>query len=148
MLYGGLFHTFRGLIITGWQRYDHFAVLCELLPVGLPSAIVNLLVAKAGDKFSTESIINATTTTLHCTSKISLQQIHSFDSCHFPGVQLFNAIHSLRDYVKVIESEVFGSNQAKGWLNRFNVRHGYTQLWYLVQLKNVIEICKSEMLNM
>lgn len=29
--------NFKGVVITGWQRYDHFAVLCELFPVSLPS---------------------------------------------------------------------------------------------------------------
>ena len=38
---------FRGRVLTGWSRYDHFThftVLCELLPPAIPSLILNLVV--------------------------------------------------------------------------------------------------------
>lgn len=63
------------------------------------------------------------------------------------GVALFSIIHSSRDYIKVIKNEVFESHQVKGWLNQFNIRHDYTQLWYLIQLESIIEMHIGEMLN-
>nr|CAD7602261.1 unnamed protein product [Timema genevievae] len=41
---------FRGIVVTGWQRYDHFSVLCELLPAGIPSLAVNLAYIQGDNK--------------------------------------------------------------------------------------------------
>lgn len=38
----------NGVILTGWQRFDHFAMLCELLPPALPSLVFNLQIIKQG----------------------------------------------------------------------------------------------------
>ena len=35
-------------MLAGWSRYDHFAVLCELLPVSIPSLVVNLMILSLG----------------------------------------------------------------------------------------------------
>ncbi|VDK51786.1 unnamed protein product [Gongylonema pulchrum] len=138
-MYGPLFRTFRGLILTGWQRYDHFAVLCEILPVGLPSAVMNLMIAESDEKSSAASILRRVADTLNCTSKISIESVSSFSFCEFPGSELFYAIHvTLRERIEAIEAEVFEHQQVKGWLGRFNVRHNYTQLWYLLQLESII----------
>ena len=35
---------FQGIVITGWSRYDHFAVLAELLPAAMPSLVSIVLI--------------------------------------------------------------------------------------------------------
>uniref|UniRef100_A0A0N5AQR0 beta-N-acetylhexosaminidase n=1 Tax=Syphacia muris TaxID=451379 RepID=A0A0N5AQR0_9BILA len=35
-----LHNRVSGIVLTGWQRYNHFAPLCELMPVGIPSLVL------------------------------------------------------------------------------------------------------------
>ncbi|KJH53769.1 glycosyl hydrolase family 20, catalytic domain protein [Dictyocaulus viviparus] len=44
------FDKFHGIIIAGWQRYDHMAEICEILPIGTPSMVLNVQIALMGAK--------------------------------------------------------------------------------------------------
>ncbi|XP_073963219.1 hexosaminidase D-like isoform X2 [Choristoneura fumiferana] len=36
-------YRFKGIILTGWSRYSHMEPPCELLPVAMPSLLLNLI---------------------------------------------------------------------------------------------------------
>ncbi|XP_054711416.1 hexosaminidase D-like [Uloborus diversus] len=59
-LYGSQFKKIHGIAITGWQRFDHYTVLCELFPVALPTLAVCLLTITNGD-FNDEAHKTAST---------------------------------------------------------------------------------------
>ena len=89
---------FRGIVLTGWSRYDHFAVLCELLPTAIPSLVLNLLTVSA-PRSEEKARFTKATRILNCTaagggggghliSPASLRaDPHQFElrRCNFPG---------------------------------------------------------------
>ena len=71
-----------GIILTGWQRFDHFASLCELLPVAVPS-LKCCLTALDKKKFDEEDA-NETFQQLGITQ--------SETTSAFPGYELYKFI--------------------------------------------------------
>lgn len=110
---------FRGIAITGWQRYDHFAVLCELLPAAIPSLAVNLLLIQAGVLDST--LLSRATQVLDCTQPINLDPDTSMIvRCGYPGGHIYEGMQQLYN----INQEVIAmtaSNHMSGWLNQYNI---------------------------
>ncbi|KAH8311568.1 hypothetical protein KR044_006961 [Drosophila immigrans] len=129
----------RGLALTGWQRYDHFAVLCELLPVGMPSLMTSLSTVSKG-YFSTNPRDNDLLRVLRCVFQPDSRRSghpwlelhpnahHSqlFAVCSYPGHLVFK--YALRLYDKLSEVGVY-LQQAKehsAWLSDYNVRHNFS----------------------
>lgn len=128
---------FAGIVLTGWQRYDHFAVLCELLPAAIPSMAINLLATSHG--FFNQTLKHKLYSGLTCQSE-SPSQSHlgfvNFNSdpfmwnklsrCFFPGAQFFKLLYRLHTTEKEVKEFLTITTKAKGWLTDYNVRRNFT----------------------
>ncbi len=132
--------AFKGVIVTGWQRYDHFAVLCELLPVSIPSLVKVALLLEGWEKIflhvpvnifyitdvmilgtmiSSKNVSNEIRDILLCEGKSQTSS-----SCRFPGVEIYNAVMSFSNLRARIDEVLHGS-LVKGWLSAHNLKIGY-----------------------
>ncbi|XP_063977503.1 hexosaminidase D-like [Diachasmimorpha longicaudata] len=138
--------TFKGVILTGWQRYDHFSILCELLASALPSLAVNLAVlqAKNANEFFGEIPRNVAQA-LQCEGTVSLtipEPNYGWTKCRFPGVEVYSVIlrlFGLHQDIQRMEEE----NTFKGWLKEYNIKHVFSNPSYVEQA--VVELDRFKM---
>lgn len=123
---------FRGIVITGWQRYDHFAVLCELLPAGVPSLAVALVATSHG--YFNSSLSKPLLQGLSCGEHTNMRgDIIDLDTdnflwdkmswCFFPGSNFFKVTKHLVRLEAEVEEFFKKVQRKKGWLTEFNIRH-------------------------
>ncbi|XP_068155370.1 hexosaminidase D [Drosophila tropicalis] len=129
----------RGLVLTGWQRYDHFATLCELLPVAMPSLMTSLSTVAKG-YFSTNPRDNDLLRVLQCVFQPDSRRSghpwlelhpnahHSqlFAVCTYPGHLIYK--YALRLYGKLQEISTYlqQTREHSAWLSDYNVRHNFS----------------------
>lgn len=128
--------SFRGIAVTGWQRYDHLATLCELLPAGLPSLILNLLTISAG-RFDSSKTFKKFDQILQCPSQTRFFSSASagpdFDTdpnlwtyasaCSFPGSNVFRLTQHASETIKRVNDYIYDVTVHKAWMTEYNTRH-------------------------
>ncbi|KAE9418228.1 hypothetical protein Angca_003478 [Angiostrongylus cantonensis] len=93
--YSDLFDDVHGFFLTGWQRYDHFAALCELMPVSMASLAISIRLIH--NYAITDSEAEIIMRTLKCPTTTNINELISGDDkCHFAGYKVRD---SIRDFM-------------------------------------------------
>lgn len=124
-----------GLVLTGWQRYDHFAVLCELLPAAIPSLTLSLTAVTYG--YFNSSLKTKFLSYLNCPEHYAVQPAflnldsdpflwEKLSKCIFPGSPVFRLMYRLHNTEMEAREYLDLTKRQKGWLTGYNIRHNYS----------------------
>ncbi|RXN19812.1 transcription factor E4F1 [Labeo rohita] len=111
---------FQGLVLTGWQRYEHHTVLCELLPVAIPSLAVCLQTLKYGSfEAKAQSEVQRL---LGCQIELSKNECKG---ASFPGSDVYEMVKKINDNLESSVKKILQNYHVKGSFSAYNRKHNF-----------------------
>jgi hexosaminidase len=125
---------FRGIVLTGWSRYDHFLALCDLLPQAIPSLVFNLKTVRNGS-ISRKDRLEIQNNLLKCEEKIPWYESEAFEPvlCKFPGSELYDAILPYNYMMNMVDDALEYANK---FMSPMNLEYSYA---YKMRLDEVLD---------
>ena len=126
-----------GVVLTGWARYDHFAVLCELLPTSIPSLAINLLILSQGGLTDLTKLANTFYSAMGCEARPaagSADFLPDLRSCWWPGARVYRLVRRLGEVRRKVEDDLTNLETNQGWFTPYHVRHNSSQPFRVSQV--------------
>ncbi|ESO85796.1 hypothetical protein LOTGIDRAFT_235755 [Lottia gigantea] len=121
------FKNIQGIALTGWQRYDHYAILCELLPQALPCLALCLQIIQKGA--FTPEIHSQVSKELNFTALLPLIPFHISGSecfdCKFSGSNIYMNIINIYHLSSEIDM-LLNSTGVLTWMNDYHIKRNFT----------------------
>jgi hexosaminidase len=136
-----------GIVITGWQRFDHFAGLCELLPIGIPSLASALLFLADKRLVRQPDLQQRVRKVLGCPDSSPVVPPFSayttdpayvppestiYMQCLFPGSDLFDLVENLR-FQKMQIERFLADPTVLGWMGEYQLTRQFGSKHYALK---------------
>ncbi|XP_028263633.1 hexosaminidase D [Parambassis ranga] len=130
----------KGIAITGWQRYDHLSVLCELMPVALPSLAACLHTLLHG-QFSAEAQSKVTEQLGISSVEVEAMERTSAADSLFPGRRLAELIVELNSLLNSEDIRFFEDNMfVRGWFSPYHRQRKAVSPLITMQIQSQVSV--------
>ncbi|CAL8137251.1 unnamed protein product [Orchesella dallaii] len=127
----------KGIFLTGWQRYDHFSVLCEIFPVAMPSLVTCMLYLNSvGQQPLPEKILGR--------AHDSIKLYQNSETFTFPGSEIYDSVLALsklqKSMIEFKETPIY-----QGWMHDINLQNQFCSPSHVEQILAHVMKFKGEL---